>query len=389
MTSLILSKIHLHMFKAHQELCMNLNEVTEIFGRNTSGKSSIAEAIAFSLTGSGFWGQKLVDPINGSQLAWVEVEGEADGKPIKFRRMIQEENGKISIKTPVKFSLDKDLFFSLINPRYLVGLSPVSAKDVILKSTRFTTDDIVAVCGSINPKFEEMFGPKTETIGERAKIAESFKKELSAQLKEIEAILLQTTGRLESLKDTQEFFKANNIAISDEVEESFSFFELAAIQKEVDLQKKKDKLTNQIKEIESYKALLLKVAVEDIGSYLENVSIKISSGEKDVFLVQYKGKEYKTLSNAEQLMAGMELVNAISHASGMQFPCIIDNAESICDIDISEYDKIPQFIILSVADVDFTQYNRGVLQNPITFKTMKRTRESLKPKVRLIGGWDK
>lgn len=91
--------------------------------------------------------------------------------------------------------------------------------------------------------------------------------------------------------------------------------------------------------------------------------VKTTGEIKDCFRFSYEGKDYKCLSLAEQVRAGLDVSVLIQKLSGRNYPIFVDNSESICT-----FGKVPitsQVILARVAngqDLQVTYRNRRQLE---------------------------
>lgn len=86
-----------------------------------------------------------------------------------------------------------------------------------------------------------------------------------------------------------------------------------------------------------YNSIKLKKQSKQIKEHLDKVEIQFEEmnkeGElKDKFKINYEGKEFNKLSNAEKIKAGLEIANLLMNIQELYFPVFIDNAESINQI---------------------------------------------------------
>ena len=58
--------------------------------------------------------------------------------------------------------------------------------------------------------------------------------------------------------------------------------------------------------------------------------VKTTGEIKDCFRFSYEGKDYKCLSLAERVRAGLDVSVLIRKLSGRNYPIFVDNSESIC-----------------------------------------------------------
>ena len=95
-----------------------------------------------------------------------------------------------------------------------------------------------------------------------------------------------------------------------------------------------------------------------INSNFENVSFRmfeqqVNGGIKEVCEPMVKSRAgwipYYTASNAEKINGGLEIINTLSKALGLEMPIVIDNAEAVCDIVHTEAQQIR--LVVSSADI--------------------------------------
>ena len=127
--SFIITRLSLCGFRGFAtEHSWALGQLTKITGHNYQGKSSIADAIAFALTGAPYFGGRDLDRLhhNGVPLMWVEVELHTnEGQTHIVRRIRQGNRTALSVDgaatTQERFAErfgSKDLILSLFNPLY-------------------------------------------------------------------------------------------------------------------------------------------------------------------------------------------------------------------------------------------------------------------------------
>ncbi|WP_455795408.1 AAA family ATPase [Clostridium butyricum] len=86
-----------------------------------------------------------------------------------------------------------------------------------------------------------------------------------------------------------------------------------------------------------YNSIKLKKQSAQISKYLDKVDISFEKltkdGElKDDFKINYEGKDFNKLSNAEKIKAGLEIANLLINLQNLHFPVFVDNAESINEV---------------------------------------------------------
>lgn len=142
---IFLKSANLIEFKNHQDLSVNFGERTEISGDNGKGKSSISEAITWSLYGTDMNGSKL-DPTpttHESDGTAVSLLLNVDGKDLLLGRELKSGKTKYIINdVPSKATefneildqmFDKDLFLSLFNPSYFFTMHWQKQRDMLLQ----------------------------------------------------------------------------------------------------------------------------------------------------------------------------------------------------------------------------------------------------------------
>ncbi|WP_010498569.1 AAA family ATPase [Paenibacillus elgii] len=175
-------KLTLHNFKSHRDLEVNFGELTKITGDNAKGKSSILEAIPWTLYGTDTLGGKLdPSPLN---YEYDEIRAEllfsVDGKQVLLGRGIR--GGKVNYRVNdvpskagdfdeiVKSLFDRDLFLSLFNPSYFFTLHWEKQREMLL---RYVT----------TPANKDVFGQLPDM--QAAKLAELLKKHSINDLEKI------------------------------------------------------------------------------------------------------------------------------------------------------------------------------------------------------------
>lgn len=104
-----------------------------------------------------------------------------------------------------------------------------------------------------------------------------------------------------------------------------------------------------------------------ISTYFTNVTIDLfkvskTTGEiSDTFRLNYEGKRYTLLSNAERVLVSLELSNMFNKALGVQLPIFIDNGESILEIPTLD----TQMIIAKVIESEIKVYPNNIVNEEI------------------------
>lgn len=129
MTGFVITQLSLCDFRGFSgEKSWTLGPLTKITGHNYQGKSSIADAIAFALTGAPYFGGRDLDRLHhsGAAMMWVEAVLRTDeGKTHTVHRIRQNGRTVLSVDgattTQERFAErfgSKDLILSLLNPLY-------------------------------------------------------------------------------------------------------------------------------------------------------------------------------------------------------------------------------------------------------------------------------
>jgi DNA repair exonuclease SbcCD ATPase subunit len=138
-------ELTLQNFKSHQDLKVEFGDTTKITGDNAQGKTSILEAIIWSLYGIDTFGSKL-DPAPvtyEAEQTQVQLLLEIDGKETLLGRELKKGKTKYLInEVPSKAGdfndildqlFDKDLFLSLFNPNYFFTMHWEKQREMVLK----------------------------------------------------------------------------------------------------------------------------------------------------------------------------------------------------------------------------------------------------------------
>jgi hypothetical protein len=135
----------LQNYKSHRDLEIQFGDVTRISGENAMGKSSIPEAVTFTVYGTDAFGGRL-DPTPLTYAAdetLVQLLLSVDGKQLLLGRGLKKGKASYYInEVPSKATefneivdqlFDKDLFFSLFNPSYFFSLKWDKQREMLLK----------------------------------------------------------------------------------------------------------------------------------------------------------------------------------------------------------------------------------------------------------------
>lgn len=138
-------KLTLKNYKSHRDLSVDFGELTKITGDNAKGKSSIPEAISWTLYGTDTLGSKMDPTPIGYDFDEVKAELllSVDEKQVLLGRGLTKGKTKYWINdVPSKATefdelvqslFDKDVFLSLFNPSYFPSLHWETQRKLILR----------------------------------------------------------------------------------------------------------------------------------------------------------------------------------------------------------------------------------------------------------------
>ncbi|TCZ76072.1 ATPase [Paenibacillus albiflavus] len=239
----------LHNFKSHRDLHVKFGDLTKITGENAKGKSSILEAISFTLYGTDVLGSKTDPTPTNYEYDFVRSDLllSIDDKQVLLGRGIEKGKNTFYInEVPskatefdelVKSLFDKDLFLSLFNPSYFFTLNWTEQRALLLKyASAPTSKEVFAEMSRTSPEQKL----KDITLNPAAeKLAELTKKHSLSDLDKIhrdnknkqDKAYIAEQSRTKTLQEQLERYPAADIDVDATVNE-------------------KNRLIEQIKEIE-------------------------------------------------------------------------------------------------------------------------------------------
>lgn len=234
MTSFVITQLSLCGFRGFAtEYSWTLGQLTKITGHNYQGKSSIADAIAFALTGAPYFGGRDLDRLhnNGASTMWVEVEIHTnEERTHKIRRVRQNSRTVLSVDgaatTQERFAErfgSKDLILSLLNPLYFAEvlgcdgrklieqyLPPVSHEAVLAKLSEhmrgILANDALSVPATyIKSRRDELKELEKDRLVLNGQLeqTELQRTKLQKELTEKQALLTHTTAAIAPLEQKQ------------------------------------------------------------------------------------------------------------------------------------------------------------------------------------------
>jgi DNA repair exonuclease SbcCD ATPase subunit len=140
-----LQKLTLKNYKSHRDLVVEFGDLTRITGDNAKGKSSIPEAVSWTLYGTDAIGSKLdptpigydFDEVKAELLMSVDEKTVLLGRGIRSGKAVYWINEVPSKATEfdqlVQSLFDKDLFLSLFNPGYFPSMHWEKQREMLLR----------------------------------------------------------------------------------------------------------------------------------------------------------------------------------------------------------------------------------------------------------------
>ncbi|MFM1655541.1 AAA family ATPase [Brevibacillus sp. B_LB10_24] len=142
---ILFQKLTLKNYKSHRDLTVNFGELTKITGDNAKGKSSIPEAVSWTLYGTDAFGSKIdptpigydFDEVRAELLLQVDEKSVLLGRGIRSGKAVYWINEVPSKATEfdqlVQSLFDKDLFLSLFNPGYFPSMHWEKQREMLLR----------------------------------------------------------------------------------------------------------------------------------------------------------------------------------------------------------------------------------------------------------------
>ena len=372
-----------HAFKGVGEREIACDDSTYIVGRNGAGKSTMLEAIVWALTGFGLDGKKLNPfPCGGASTSWVKLDGVVNGEEMTIRRIqAVKPGGKTETTLNVKLDIDKELFLALSNPRYMLGQSPKDAKNLIAKCVRMPVgyleldmeEDVVEAAIDIDgdDSMEKLNNVELEI------------KKLTNAIKTLEELNLMAVGRKDGMESLIKMLGENSVSEILRGKVSESLMEIAKNTLVIDEKKAISKKLNE------YRTAACEVLCQKLNEHLNHCKVVVTENGKDVFNITYDGKDVRSCSNSEQLLAGLEMVDSLSELSDCSFPVIIDNAECLQSLSWDDYPNIGQIIAAFVADEELSVWDGEDFNELHNIELMPRSEVPAQPIVQILEGWGK
>jgi DNA repair exonuclease SbcCD ATPase subunit len=185
-----------------EETSYTLGQFTQITGDNGQGKTTIGDAIAWTLYGSNLGGSvsdsDLVNNGLDSMECTVKYEDE-NGEHELLRRKksaisVKLDGTKVS-QTKLNTELfSKDIFLSVFNPSYFINLDPTPARNLLVKILPKVSNE--EVLSSI----DRLFSEKLSKYPDRLVDTNKYLKDLRGALSKTDDNLIHLSGSLKSKK---------------------------------------------------------------------------------------------------------------------------------------------------------------------------------------------
>jgi DNA repair exonuclease SbcCD ATPase subunit len=223
---------------------LSFGNPTIVTGGNGKGKSSVADAIAFIITGLPFFGERGIDRLhcddNGDlflRMGFVDGEGQAHEltRTRRSSRMTVTSDGyEIRQLDLTEMFGEKDVFLSIFNPLYFIEELGDNGKNLLERYLPAVSH------GEIMEKLSE--DTRESLMGQEFLSPEGYLKRLREDIRELEETVIYLTGQ-KDLTETQR--RENQESLSDLTEK------LAALTSEMELLEQKryaDLSISQMKE---------------------------------------------------------------------------------------------------------------------------------------------
>lgn len=209
-------------------------------------------------------------------------------------------------------------------------------------------------------KIETMKNDAKEMIVLRKQKINQYNLLQTPEVKNIEGQKQILKLKIDSLQKEKNEIMLNNKEVESKqklIKEAKNMLEIlykANIEMKENLEKNKQKLEIA----DRLKREIIKEQLKSVKQYLNHVTIELShlneaTGEiKDAYIVKYDGIEYKNLSKSYKMRADFEISNLISKATEINSPMIIDDAESITEINTNVSKQILVSIVVSKNEVE-------------------------------------
>jgi len=431
-------KIHEFM-GAKGELFVDFSDTTEIIGDNGKGKSLILNAIAFLFCGTDAFGKKIDFSVHGTKevFSYVEANVLVDGISNLYKRTYKvNKRGSTSMafwenhleikQTEWNKTCDRDIFLSMINPKYLSSLKSSDLRDCLIKFIKVKGIDEKDILMSLD--LDDIINLEDELSENNIDTVENNYKDILKNTNALIKANKEKIAELENLeipKDVDEKYVID-AKFFDNEEDAFEYvmdcIVADPVDKNLDLMKEFNKIKtskvlqnhkiieyqNKVKDIPIFNDSIIKLKEEkeesekilksienfnkkiienlDLDKYIDNFKIQFENVYgKDDFTIIYKDSPINTCSYSEQVICGIKLTDYLMQQLGIDFPIFIDNAE--CITSFPELRKHRQLISMTVAKgFELSKYVGDKIVNLRTLETMPKIDKESLIVTRLLGG---
>lgn len=188
-------------FAAEQE--WSFGPMTTVTGHNAQGKSTIADAIAYALTGAPFFGGRDLDHLHHAGAPFLRVEmlvRTDDGQTHEIRRVRQNSKSILSVDgtttTQERFAErfgSRDLILSLLNPLYFTEVLGGSGRKLIEQYLQPVPHE--AVMAKLSEHMRGILGD------DRLEMPEVYLKDKRDALKDLEKDRLVLDGQMQQTEN--------------------------------------------------------------------------------------------------------------------------------------------------------------------------------------------
>lgn len=263
-------------FKSIKEKEIQLNNVTKVYGDNETGKSTLADAIAYCLTGKNSAGEtnfgilpftadadKIVSP-------YVELECLIDGKPVTLKREYK-----------AKFNRSKEFTGNYVTETSINDIpNTITTFDKYIEDNVADTE-IFKLLTNSRYFTEQLKGKKNETVSQiqRRMLYDISNVKTDIEIAESEEKfkpLIESLQRFDDISDYKKSLKTSLTKINKEIDEFIPKSEQQA-KNFIEIDFDKDKL---IKDKEDHQAIIYE-KVEEIDKMKTSLATKINQKDKE------------------------------------------------------------------------------------------------------------
>lgn len=437
-----INSLKLHNFMGVDgELYIDFKDTEEFIGDNGAGKSTILDAIAFVFCYTDAFGNSnsKVSFSHAGEIAtetWVEMEAKIDNiNTILKRTFSVTATGKQTSTLFVdhrevkmadwKKMYDKDIFLSLINPKYISTLSTSQVKNLLVKFIEMKDISITDILSKLDNEAMEFLMEELEEneidvikqhLEDNLKQNKDIIKEKKAEIKKLKLVpkvetpeneyhvkgLIYTEEAAFELlmddyadnpskanKDWIKLFLEQKSQRAAKLEQLKLYNEaISNISKMEDeilgLEKENTEIDKKMGYVDSfYDAILGEI---NITSLVPDIKLSFKDKlDKDDFQILYKDVPVKECSFAEQVRAGILLADFLMNYVDINYPIFIDNAECITELPnlLNDFHQMVSFTVEK--GFSLSRYVGDVIENLQTLETMPRSHMKSRVKTRLLG----